>query len=56
MKKQAAEFLGVTRTSLTRASEQLSAMGLILQEACGKQYYMWMDNAKYEIIKRHYPI
>ena len=55
VKKQAAEFLGVTRTSLTRASEQLSAMGLILQEACGKQYYMWMDNAKHEIIKKALP-
>ena len=40
MKKDAAEALGVTRTSITRASEQLVALDLISQEMRGKEYYM----------------
>ena len=40
IKKDAAEALGVTRTSITRASDQLSDMGLISQEMRGKEYYM----------------
>ena len=40
MKKDAAAAIGVTRTSITRASEQLAAMGLISQEMHGKEYYM----------------
>ena len=40
MKKDAAEFLGVTRTSITRASEQLISMELISQEMVGKECYM----------------
>lgn len=40
IKKDAAEALGVTRTSITRASDQLSDMGLISQEKRGKEYYM----------------
>lgn len=43
LKKDAAEALGVTRTSITRASEQLGAMGLIVQEAYGKECRMRMN-------------
>lgn len=49
LKKDAAEFLGVTRTSITRASEQLVRMGLISQEMSGKEYYMWTENSGYEL-------
>lgn len=42
IKKQAAEELGLTRTSVTRASEQLAAMNLIQQEKIGKEYQMWL--------------
>lgn len=52
MKKQAAEFLGVTRTSITRASEQLEAMGLISQEMVGKEYYMWTNFTGYELYRK----
>ncbi len=40
LKKDAAEALGVTRTSMTRASEQLDAMDLIIQETHGKECHM----------------
>ncbi len=40
LKKQAAEELGLTRTSITRASEQLKAMELITEEHCGKEVRM----------------
>ena len=40
IKKDAADALGVTRTSITRASDQLSDMEIILQEMRGKEYYM----------------
>ena len=40
IKKDAAEALGVTRTSITRASDQLYEMGLISQKMQGKEYYM----------------
>ena len=40
IKKDAAEAISATRTSITRASEQLSAMHLISQEMKGKEYYM----------------
>ncbi len=43
MKKDAAESLGVTRTSITRASKQLSSMGLISQNMRGKEYYMQVE-------------
>ncbi|MCR5092802.1 MAG: MarR family transcriptional regulator [Lachnospiraceae bacterium] len=39
-KKEAAENLGTTRASITRASDQLSTMGLIAQEKRGKEVYM----------------
>ena len=40
IKKQAAEALGLTRTSITRASEQLKAMGLITENKAGKETEM----------------
>ena len=40
LKKQAADKLNVTKTSITRASEQLKKMGLIQQEKTGKEIYM----------------
>lgn len=45
MKKDAAESIGVTRTSITRASDQLAKMGLISQESYGKEYHM-LTNGK----------
>ena len=45
MKKDAAEAIGATRTSITRASEQLAAMHLISQEMKGKEYYMTLQGA-----------
>lgn len=47
IKKDAAKALGVTRTSITRASDQLSDMGLISQEMHGKEYFMTVtENGK----------
>lgn len=40
LKKDAAEYLGVARTSITRASDQLLSMGLIKQEKLGKECLM----------------
>ena len=40
MKKNVADDLGVTRTSVTRASEQLLTLDLITQDIRGKEYYM----------------
>lgn len=40
LKKQAAEELNLTRTSITRASEQLKQMKLIIEEAYGKEVHM----------------
>lgn len=40
LKKDSAEYLGVTRTSITRASDQLLSMGLINQEKAGKECLM----------------
>lgn len=37
LKKDAAEVLHLTRTSITRASEQLKRMGLISEESVGKE-------------------
>ncbi len=52
MKKQAAEYLNVTRTSITRASEQLEKMGLISQEMNGKECYMWTAASGYELFQK----
>lgn len=49
LKKQAAEEIGLTRTSITRASEQLKAMGLITEEQCGKEMRMKTVSTGYEL-------
>ena len=49
IKKQAAEVLKLTRTSITRASEQLKAMGLITEEVCGKEIRMKTVRKGYEL-------
>lgn len=54
-KKDAADFLRVTRTSITRASEQLASLGLIKQEKSGKEYYMWTELNGFELFKRAKP-
>lgn len=41
LKKDAADSLGLTRTSVSRASEQLAAMGLIREERSGKEIRMY---------------
>lgn len=40
LKKDAAEALGITRTSITRACEQLLSMGLIKETKLGKNHYI----------------
>lgn len=58
IKKVAAEKIGVTQMSITRASEQLSAMGLVTQERKGKETFMlatasgsqWYEMAKSYLI------
>ena len=52
MKKDAAAAIGVTRTSITRASEQLVAMGLISQEIQGKEYYMRTEMSDFALYKK----
>lgn len=49
LKKQAAEALDLTRTSITRASEQLKGMELITEEQCGKEVRMKTVAAGYEL-------
>ena len=56
IKKQAADELGLTRTSITRASEQLKEMGLISEKKTGKETEMiTVDTgyALYESAKDH---
>ncbi len=40
MKKDAAEAIDVTNTTITRASEQLISMGLLSEEVHGREHYM----------------
>jgi len=51
LKKDAAEFLGITRTSITRASDQLLSMELIKQETIGKECYMMPVTTGMELFK-----
>lgn len=51
-KKDAADALKVTRTSITRASEQLVRMGLINQENAGKECYMWAELNGMELFRK----
>ena len=55
MKKEAAERLGVTKTSITRASEQLVEMELISQEMRGKEHYMRVEATGMELYKKAKP-
>jgi DNA-binding MarR family transcriptional regulator len=55
MKKDAADRLCVTRTSITRASEQLVALDLISQEIRGKEYYMSIKGKGIEIYEKAKP-
>ena len=55
IKKEAAKYLRVTQTSLTRASEQLLKMGLICQEKQGKDYYMWIEEVNYDLFLKAKP-
>ncbi len=55
IKKQAAEDLALTCTSITRASEQLEKMGLITQESKGKEIYMKPVNSGAELHRKSKP-
>ncbi|MCR4670674.1 MAG: MarR family transcriptional regulator [Saccharofermentans sp.] len=55
-KTEAAQALSVTKTSITRASEQLSAMGLIKDETVGKESRMMIvaqGRDLYEMAKKY---
>lgn len=55
LKSVAAEKLGLTRTSITRASEQLLAMGLLEQEKVGKEVRMSRKGSSREMWERAKP-
>lgn len=55
LKKQAAEKLGLTRTSITRASEQLKQMGLITELNCGKEVHMSTPFCGLELFEKAKP-
>ena len=55
MKKDAAEAIGVTRTSLTRASEQLAGMELISQEKSGKEFLMKPKKTGIDLYRKAQP-
>jgi len=55
MKKDAAEAIAVTRTSLTRASEQLEQMGLISQKKMGKEYLMQTEGTGIDLYRKAKP-
>jgi len=51
LKKQAANALELTKTSITRASEQLKAMGLITEKISGREIRMKTVSTGYELYK-----
>lgn len=55
LKKDAAKYLGVTRTSITRASDQLLSMGLINQEKAGKECLMMPVATGMELFEKAKP-
>lgn len=55
LKSKAADDLGITRTSITRASEQLFAMDLIEQNKMGKAVYMRLKYNPKEAIEKATP-
>lgn len=54
-KKQAAEYLGITGTSITRASEQLSSMNLISQQKHGTESLMSLNGKGIESYRKAKP-
>lgn len=55
LKSVAADELGLTRTSMTRASEQLLAMGLIEQDKVGKELRMRKKYGQEEMLEKARP-
>ena len=55
MKKDAADAIAVTKTSLTRASLQLEQMGLISQKKNGKEYLMQTEGTGIELYRKAKP-
>lgn len=55
MKKDAADYIGITRTSITRASDQLAAMGLISQKKSGRENYMTASEQGIEYYEKARP-
>ena len=55
MKKDAADAIAVTKTSLTRASLQLEKMGLISQKKNGKEYLMQTEGTGIELYRKAKP-
>jgi len=51
LKNQAAKDLGLTKTSITRGSKQLKAMGLITEERFGKEIRMKTVKSGYELYR-----
>lgn len=52
LKKDAAERIGVTKTSITRASNQLIDMGLIEEEIVGKNTYIWIKESSKTLFEK----
>ena len=52
LKKDAAKALGVTRTSITRASNQLDSMGLIVQKMYGKECHMYANGQGLQLFEK----
>ncbi len=52
MKKDAAENLGVTKMSITRASEQLASLELISQDIRGKECYMTINGTGLQVYEK----
>lgn len=52
LKKDAASALGVTRMSITRASEQLVTLGLMIEESRGRECYMTIDESPRTILNK----
>ena len=55
LKSEIADFLKISRTSLTRASEQLIAMNLVVQTKVGKEYRMELTEKGSPLYKKAEP-
>lgn len=51
IKKDVAEYLKISKMSITRASEQLEAMNIICQEKIGKEIYMYTKKIGRELFE-----